>query len=234
MTPDIDASARLLTWRIQKQLPTAFFRFGDGPLECIYCRDRKSHTCDGERYTAELAEELVFLARELLDCPDVFIGDWGREIETTAYAEQWLTFISGLKANLLHYEALLMVRESPALVDFYRAVKQSPQRKLFLGRPSNADAARMMDAAFFAYPEHYDDLDEVLAIGDVISVYKEFDLLLFGAGMAGNVVAGNLWREHPARSYISVGSAMDPLFSGVSRSNQLPPQRARALFQELL
>ena len=52
-----DESAALLTWKIRRQEPFFFVRYGDGAIECL--KDRGGQTCDGERYSLELAEGLL-------------------------------------------------------------------------------------------------------------------------------------------------------------------------------
>ena len=59
-------------------------------------------------------------------------------------------------------------------------------------------------------------------------------LVLYGAGMAGNIPVVEHWQEHLDRTYIALGSAMDPLFRGRSRSNQIRQDQAQKLFKELL
>ena len=63
---------------------------------------------------------------------------------------------------------------------------------------------------------------------------EPFDVLLYGAGMAGNIPAISNWVVYPERTFINLGSALDPLFRGKSRRQQISPERARVMFRELL
>ena len=61
-----------------------------------------------------------------------------------------------------------------------------------------------------------------------------YDVLLFGAGLAGVIPIVDEWRRHPERTYIHMGSAFDPLFKGRTRSGQLSTYQARAFLREVI
>jgi len=236
VTPTADESALILAMRIERRAPTLFLRFGDGALECIYGCGGKQ-TCDGEAYSKGLAAGLLDAAVAAdLDCgvPDakVYWGDWRTADggSKPRYLAEWDGFRS--TDEMLHFEALLLMRESAALVDFYRAVKRDTRRKLFMGPCWNAGAARMLGADHLIVPDH----DLFRHVEHVKERLDKLDpeVVLFGAGMAGNIPVVQHWQEHPERTYIALGSAMDPLFKGRTRAGQLTMERAKKLFAELL
>lgn len=238
MTPSADASAAILAQRIRLQIATLFIRFGDGAVECILGNHnpKTPHTCDGEYYSSELGLALVETLKTLWKCPEpVCMGDW-RTADSRGsrpnHVAAWETLIAPDKWALLHFEALLLMRQSEALVDFYRAVRADKRRKLFIGPASNDGAARMLQADHLIVPDR--DLFQHVA-----SIKSRMDcidpqLVLYGAGMAGNIPVVEHWAEHPDRTYIALGSAMDPLFRGRSRSNQIRQDQAQKLFRDLL
>lgn len=230
--PDIEASAALLTARIRHHEPTAYFRFGDGFIECVARPPGRIKTCDGEVYTPELAKAMIKTFNQITVAEEVFLGNWARDRESTAYLQEWESLFSSVKCTLIDFEALLIVRESAALVEFYRTVKADCRRKLFMGPASNEGAADMLNAMCLEIPDS-NLFDRVGEIEDRLD-RTDFDILLFGAGMAGNIPVVNIWKRHPERTYINLGSAMDPLFKGRSRSNQLVPEDAKKLFKDLL
>lgn len=236
-TPSADVSAAILAARIRNQEPTAFFRFGDGAVECINgtWKPATPHTCDGERYSKELAVELDNTIFRLGGHGQVFIGDWRTATSPGSrpnHVEAWLRMFPPEYWQFLHFEALLLMRRSEALVDFYRAVRADKRRKLFIGPAANAGGAYMMKADHLIVPDRelFSVLPGVQARIDALDP----QVVLFGAGMAGNIPVVRHWAEHPDRTYIALGSALDPLFRGRSRSNQLRPEQARELFRELL
>lgn len=230
-----DQSAHLLTARINHQLPFLFLRYGDGALECM--AGHPGGTRDGEQYSAELAAALLDAWREVIAAPNVYIGDWqsasfDEKSEGARYAKQYAELIGDARPQWLHFETLLLMRESAQLMDFYRAVRRDPRRKLFMGPQECAGAAAMLGAEHLVVPMK--DLFRHLQEAPLELHDCEFDVLLYGAGMAGHIPVVECWKKHPERTYINLGSAMDPLFRGVTRSRQIHPPRARVLFRDLL
>jgi hypothetical protein len=238
-TPSVDESAVILTTMLRAKEPFFFIRLGDGALECL--AGRKSMTRDSELYTPELAGELrvawaMLSAREGL----VYVGDWqsasfDQYSEPSRYADQYAGLFKAFNPHFLHFESLLLMRKSAELVDFYRAVKEDTRRKLYMGPISHNKIARALGAKHVVIPmtpnlhRWFKDVRV-----DLAHVSYEFDVLLYGAGMAGNIPVIKCWAQHPERTYINLGSALDPLAGLQTRSVQLLPAEARTLFGELL
>lgn len=231
-----DESAAVLAGKIRAREPVFFVRFGDGAIECM--RQANGMTCDREPYSMKLAAELWTIWEVLKRGRNVCVGDWlSASFDATSlharYEEDYARLIGDWKPEFLHFESLLLMRDSEALVDFYRAVKQDPRRKLYMGPVECGGAAQMLGAEHLPTPMH-DLLRHVDRLTHELE-RKEFDVLLYGAGMAGNIPAVRTWWKHQDRTYVNLGSAMDPLFMGrKSRRQQLSPERARQLFRELL
>lgn len=232
-----DESAAVLTNKIYRQEPFFFVRYGDGALECI--TGKRGMTCDREPYTEALGAHLFTAWKALRGGKNVYVGDWlsasfDPTSEHARYAEDYAALIDGwTPQGWLHFETLLLMRESEALVEFYRAVKGDTRRKLFMGPVECAGAAKMLGAAHLATPMH-DLFRHVDRLTHELET-REFDVLLYGAGMAGNIPAVRNWWAHQDRTYVNLGSAMDPLFMGRrSRRQQISPERARGMFRELL
>ncbi len=239
ITPTADQSAEILTDHLKRRIPFFFIRYGDGALECIYGRDVKRQTCDGEVYSEDLAAALLDAWKRLTaGTSAVFAGDWqaasfGNGSGNNRELELWEALTAGVPFEWLHPEALLLMRESAALVDFYRAVKADRRRKVYMGPEKNAAAARFLGAFHLVTPMVPDLIckrAELLAGLDAF----EPDVVLFGAGMAGNVVAVEQWGRRPEGTYISIGSALDPLFSEKSRAQQLSERILKRMFRGML
>jgi len=169
--------------------------------------------------------------------PKVYVGDWLSASFTPGadharYAKQYAELIGDAKPEFLHFEALLLMRESQALIDFYKAVKADPRRKIYMGPLANKEAALMLGAKFLPTP-----MDSLFSYRDAYSkvlLHSDFDVLLYGSGMAGNIPVVACWEAYPEKTYINLGSALDPLGRGKSRQQQIAVDRAKKLFQELL
>jgi len=235
-TPGPDASAKILAEMVRRRVPFFFIRYGDGAIECIRGLGRGS-TRDGEEYSPALGKLLLDAWNSVIGSPGAVVGDWrsasfDARSEYSRYTEEYEQLLGDAHPLLLHFESLLLMRESEELVDFYRAVKEDPRKKLFMGPAGNAGAAAMLGAEFLEVPMtnlllHTGRLSDEL-------ITRDFDVLLYGAGMAGTIPAARCFQKFPQRTFINLGSAMDPLFRGTTRRQQLTTARARALFAELM
>jgi hypothetical protein len=237
-TPSADESAVILTGCLKRREPFFFIRYGDGAIECIY-EEGGGRTCDGEVYSHELGLALLdaWARLERADTT-VFAGDWqsatfGRGSGHNREEERWQALAGGAPFRWLHFETLLLMRESAVLVDFYRTVKADTRRKVYMGPAKNASAARFLGASHLITPMVANLHSQIRQVTDTLEM-MDFDILLYGAGMAGNVAAVESWSRHRDRTYISLGSALDPLFSGKTRTQQLPQSKLQAMFRPLL
>lgn len=229
-----DESAALLTQKLRLKEPFFFVRYGDGAMECI--QGKAGHTCDGEHYSHDLGAELLRSWSAALKGPHVYFGDWlsarfERSTEKTRYEDFYRDLTGDFKLDWLHFEALLLMRESKPLIDFYRAVKADPRKKLFMGPRGNAGASEMLGADFLETSMTHLFMQAGKLTEQLLS--RDFEVLLYGAGMAGNIPVTRCWERYPERTYVHLGSALDPLFRGKTRWQQLKPERARALFVDL-
>lgn len=230
-----DQSATVLARRIQLRQPFFFIRYGDGAIECI--NGKVSQTRDGERYSPELGKALLKAWRSVVRGPNAYVGDWlsasfDATSEYARYSDAYAELIGDAQPNWLHFEALLLMRESDSLLDFYKAVVADPRKKLFMGPAECSGAARMLGAEHLVTP-----MRDLFACVETLTrrlLASDFEVLLYGAGMAGNVIAANCWEQFPDKTFVNLGSAMDPLFRCWSRRQQLVPARAKAFFRELL
>jgi len=229
-TPSADESAAIMTDKIRKMERFSYFRFGDGYLECV--GGKMGQTCDHEVYTGALATNLQEAWLSINRQPeDLFLGDWmsasfDSQSEKNRYADQWEALKrTASPARWLHFEALLFMRESAELAKFYEAVRADKRRKLFMGPIGNRPAAAWLGAEFLNVPM-VNLHDHIFQIAHLLANELSYDVLLFGAGMAGNIAVAIAREKHPQRTYINLGSALDPLFRGRSRQQQLSRDRA--------
>jgi hypothetical protein len=231
----VDASAEVLAGMVKRQEPFFFIRYGDGALECL--AGKTGQTCDKEVYSPALGAALLSAWRAVVRGPNTYIGDWLSASfdlisQHSRYAEQYAELIGDATPRFLHFESLLIMRESAALVNFYRTVAEDTRKKLYMGPKECSGAARMLGAEHLITPMQ--DLFSQVGLLEKLLIASDFEILLYGAGMAGNIPAVRCWKRYPERTYINVGSAFDVLFHRRTRRQQLTQERARYLFRELL
>lgn len=224
-----------MTYLLASGKPFSYWRFGDGALETIY--NRLGQSCDGERYRQDMGADILRAIGDLQQAPGdtlVYFGDWASAVNGSApkYVDVWRELVKVPPDRLLHFEAVLLNRRTTELLDFYKAVKVDPRRKLIVGAEFNRPAGAMLGADYLAVPfvDLYQCIEHVAA--RIRAVH--YDVLLFGAGLAGVIPIVDEWRRHPERTYIHMGSAFDPLFKGRTRSGQLSTYQARAFLREVI
>jgi hypothetical protein len=228
------ASLELLSSMLRDRAPFLFLRYGDGALECM--AGHPGGTRDGEKYTPELALALLKAWVEAQGS-NVFVGDWlsasfDARTRHTAYESEYMKLVGDPELRRwVHFETLLLMRESPQLLEFYRLLKRDRRKKLVMG-PSRG-AAKMLGAAYLETPMR-PDLHAYFMNGAPRLWDQDFEILLYGAGMAAHPQVVDCWKRFPERTYINLGSALDPLFRGNTRQQQIPVSKARVLFKALL
>jgi hypothetical protein len=233
-----DRSAAHLTKLLDHNIPFMFVKYGDGALECM--RGEHGHTCDGEIYTPYLRYRLSEAWNHLFLWRNVYIGDWRSASfdagsEFARYESEYdrllrAGYMQGTHVPaMIHFEALLLMRESEALLEFYRTVRNDSRRKLLLGPREWEPGAEVLRANFIGLPVERQQKSALLQK----AVSENYDVLLYGAGMAGTVAVIDAWMDDPSRTYISIGSALDPVYRGTTRRQQIPRDRAKEFFTRL-
>lgn len=228
-----DQSALFLAGKLHNREPFIFIRYGDGALECI--NNLSGFTRDGEVYSKALGDELIRCWNLVINHPNACIGDWwSASFDKSSIANRYDHFyrelIGNAKPQWLHFETLLLMRETNALISFYRAVRLDTRKKLLMGPPHWAPAASYLKAEFIPIPiSPYLFRDHLHIIRKILE--KDFDVFLYGAGMAGNIPVIDYWSLHPEKTFINLGSALDPLARGKTRSSQLSSGQASRLFR---
>jgi len=235
MTPDNSAS--IMTEYLIDNLPFFYLRYGDGALECIN-KLGAGKTCDGEVYSDELAKALLQGWDIAMKGKNVFIGDWlstsfdyGQNT-SNSYTEEYRQLIGQNRLNMLHFDALTL-RQSDVLLNFYYALKHSKRRKLYLGPGSHKDVTSLLNVEHYPVPIVHNLFNRIDLLTGVLKS-STCDIILFAAGMAGAIAALRCFKEFPNKTYIHLGSALDPLYRGRTRGHQLSPKDAKELFTKLV
>lgn len=224
---------------LKAQIPFFFTKYGDGALQCI--NGIGTRTRDGEVYSSHLARELLRTWAMLKDRHKrLYLADWFSARfdakQTGLHEAEYLDFVKGCNPTWLNYEAVLIDRQTQPLISFYETLKRDPRRKVIMGPAEWLPAVKMLNA----------DGIIVTPMGGVFEV-RDFlleqlvktrpEIVLYGAGMAGTIPVIDHWGMlgmFTGATYISLGSALDPLFRCQSRIDQLPMHQAQRAFRHLL
>lgn len=234
MTLSADTSALLLTAHLRERSPFTFVRYGDGDLYCYFDKPpygTGTPDVNGESATFDLNARLREATREFGRLPiRLFVGDFAaRSAGTLGMTNEWAQVLDVLgHVSLLDVEALLIHRLSPAVVDFYRAARLDPRPSVYLAPERLTGAADWLgadhiDSTATEAHRHIDDFARTLADGP-------WEIVYVSAGRSTKPIIAEAAKERPSMTYIDLGSALEPLFIGRTRSGQIESADARRYF----
>lgn len=230
-----DESAALLAALLLSREAVLFTKYGDAEIRwSLQFGDQQA---EGECGTPKLGAALLDAWRVFGKHPHTFMGDWQTASfgvgDETQYPEQWGRMLCALEREpvWMHYESLLLMRLTPELRDFYRVIATASRNKILIAPKRLAGAANLLRAEHHQIP-----LQGACSIyEDVVASLRraDWDVLLFCAGRAAKLIMADLCQEFPERTYIDLGSALDPLFGFQTRSGQVSTGEAWQYFAEL-
>lgn len=191
----------ILTAKIESGKPFNFVKRGDGELACM--NGDQGANCDGHPYSTELGIKLKKSFNLLKDKAHIVEFD-----DQTNYN-------------------ILLHRTDNDPSNFWKAVRNSSRKKLFVGPGKLSGVTRILKCRFLEIPEK-----------NVFSIYKELlqalkeedaTTIIFAAGMVTKCLIADLQQD--SLTLIDAGSAFDPL-AGQTRTNQMSKDELNNLYRE--
>lgn len=203
---------------IEGNVPFTFVKRGDGEDLCML-DGQTGQNCDGASYTPALADGLR-RAFSFLRLHGAYI---------VSFADYPLPFIT-----LLHQKG----NDIQALKDFYRAVRNSPHSKVYVGPERAREVAQLLKADFVSVPmpnadEKYDSILE-----DLKSKIVDGGIYMFSAGFCAKILIADALLYNPRITCLDIGSSFDSLVVGSTRwntateSSQLSQEEMKTLYAD--
>ncbi len=205
--------------KIRQSENFSFIKLGDGEIICM--EGHEGHNIDKHPYSKELGQALRDSFAYLSSLPNTHITSW-----TIGYKERQEAL--GFKQNA---DGRLLIHQDinyPKL-NFFRALKDSPRRKIFVGPERLKEVVKFLNVDLFI---------EVPLINSWQTSFfftpSDNDILIFSAGMPSKVWIAKLLQKNPNITCLDVGSGFDPIFGFHTRSHQLPTEVLKLFYKELL
>lgn len=236
---NLSESRRHLASLLRCETPFVFTKFGDA--EIMWITGCGHGMAERELCTPMKAAELTLAWGYFGEIGErLKLGDWRSAsfgpagVEFPDEYERMLRSMAKRPAETLHYETTLSMVLDDTLLDFYTAIAQDKRRKLYVGPRASLDqgAHKMLDADAFEAPWE-NSCDGALDRGRQI-VDWPYEVVIFAAGRGSKISMGYIAMERPEITLIDIGSGLDPVFLGRTRSQQAEPSRARGFFRSLL
>ena len=218
----METSAELisrLTGYIRDGVPFTFVKKGDGEEFCL--AGATGRNCDGHPYSRKLAAKLKCSFAFLEAQPSVRVVHWNEQ---------------------MHYQVLLhhIGIDTGLVREFWRAVRESDQAKMFVGPWRLRSVASLLQAKHVEVPlvdafSFYEIVRrDLLTICQSVANPSDPIIVVFSAGMPAKCWIADVLKKYPQATCIDAGSSFDPIFVGETRDGQLPQNEVRDLYSEWL
>jgi hypothetical protein len=193
---------------IKQGINFSFIKRGDGEELCM--NGAVGANCDGHAYSAGLGLALS-------EAYSYFSTN--ENIQIVLFDDQRI------------YNSLLHRPENmgPDLYTFYHTIKTSPRKKVFIGPTRLGGVINFLNISeYHSVPltNSYNQPFDIVPVTDAI--------YLFCAGMPAKVWMHQLLQENEDITCIDLGSAMDPLFVGQTRTDQTPQHDLLNFYKDML
>jgi len=219
----LDNPLHQLKEKIERNENFSFVKMGDGEIMAMF--GVKGENCDGQKYSLELKEALKNAYKRISKVKNAVITKWklGMENERKILENEL-----GIECEADHNLLLNRVGElSVYHYNFWRAIKNSKRKKIFVGPIKLKGVLNFLDIDDFI------EIPETNAFDFKPKIETEDNaIVLFSAGLASKVWIGEIISENI--TCLDCGSAFDPLFVGQTRTNQVPQAELMNFYKDLL
>jgi hypothetical protein len=215
-----------LTRLLRDRVPFTFTKFGDGELFCM--SGRRGDNCDHHLYTPELRHALTRAFQHLVQDSQVYVGQWYQKDLLRPFERQF-----GATPRYVWYQLLLLMKLTPELLDWYTALAEQRRRKVFVGPARLIGASQMLRCNRFVEVPLVNAFNRYREVREILQS-DAAEIFLFSAGMASKPWISDLLKMRRSITCVDLGSALDPVFVGRTRTSQVPTAQARYFFRTLL
>lgn len=196
----------------------AFVKQGDGEVFCML--GAVGENCDFHPYSKELGDTLTNAYTLFNGLDNVYVTKW-TDFEIEGDYVRSKGNVSG--------EMFLHNSVSDDKYEFFKTLKESPRKKVYIG------PARLREVINFLNVDEYVEVPEINAFSYKFNVEAEDDAIyLFSAGMPAKGWIAKLILNNPNITCIDIGSGLDPIFVGQTRTRQYGQKFLRDYYENLL
>lgn len=216
-----------------------FVKFGDGEFFCMMGVQGKN--CDNHPYSKELGDKLYESWYFFNKLDNVWVAEWAGHKQDMNFNSPSEIFQKELleKTNtnvkFVHYEILLQNILLPEKLDFFKSIKESKRKKIFVG------PKRLKGVVNFLNVDYIIEVPLVNSFslyGEILKkILKEIEkdcIILTCVGMPAKSLIHKAIEYNKNITCLDVGSGFDSIFVGQTREGQLNINVVRKFYEELL
>jgi len=229
------SALRMFTGMLRDGDPFRAVKFNDGEWKSM--AGRVGRNCDNHSYSASLSRRMTAAYSYLRT--ESYLSDWAvnyskdashkeleRRLGVASHHYPHFTFLHDLPRNG-EFDC-----RTPELKAFYTAVREDSRRKIFVG------PRRLCPEQFLNLRERIDvplidAFKDIDAITDkCLAAAKDDPIFLMSCGFISCLLSHSIAQGSPRATVVDLGSAMDPVLFGKTRTSQLPTPELRDFYQD--
>lgn len=190
---------------------------GDGELECM--RGDSGKTCDGQKYSQELAHDLKKAYIEL-GKHGAYINRWGLGMEDE------IEKIEKEIGYKLWFDGYFLLHRNDSPIEetkeFWKAIRNDERFKIFVCPQylSSVKGDFKFNEVFWVSGVNaYSDIEET--VKKILEIIPNDGILVASCGPAAKILISKIVAQKPNITAIDSGSSFDSLYGRVSRTNQI-------------
>lgn len=224
---------KYFTQKLKLNKNFSFIKFGDGELLCML--GAKGENCDFHPYSERLSKLLQISFSQIFKDSNVYLADWKDNLIDVR--DQYIK-VNDLKPKFADYDCFLTVADnlkSDDLLNFYRELKITKRKKIFVGPDKLLDLNDMLKI---------DDYIQVPSV-DAFSKYDEIskyltknvddnNIYILCCSMMSCVLCHDLLKRNTNITILDIGSGFDPIFSEKTRPKQPTMEECHSYYKSII
>ena len=209
-----------------------FVKYGDGEIICMIGGTGKN--CDDHPYSKKLGSLLERSFVKLLRYyDDVYLADW---VDNLVKTRESYVNTNNLNPKFADYECFLTLDENlndNKLVKFYKLIKNSKRKKIFVGPKKLKDVSAMLNInKFIEVPliNAFSEYDNVLSQLKNYGV-DDNNIYILCCSMMSCLICSDLKEINKKITLLDIGSGFDPIFEKKQDQNNQLLKSAVRIFQ---
>jgi hypothetical protein len=213
--------------KLLKDESFVFTKFGDGEIICMLDLYQRGDTnCDYQSYSKELSDKLWNAANYYSNNPKIYIGEW-KEIFVEKFSSELIR--KNINFQYCPYETMLHIERDDIenVVSFYKTLKEK-ENKIYVCPDRLKEAKNFLNCDLLNVPEKEAFSQYEFIKQELIS--QDYKIYMYSCGLMSKVLICDVLQSKPNTIHIDIGSGLDNLFYGITRSYQLEKEEVLALY----
>jgi hypothetical protein len=199
----------------------SFTKFGDGEAICMSMNFKEGDSnCDYQSYSLQLSIKLIEAYLFFTLKENVFIGEWNFG---DIYEDILKNILNrnNLKLQYAPYSTMLNVEGGrlDELKSLYETIGNSNKRKVYICPEKLNGAKSLLKCDVLNIPEREAFYQYEHIVTHLLN--SDYEIFLYSAGLLSKVLISDIMKKNPNTTHIDIGSGLDNLFVGETRSSQV-------------